>query len=211
MLLIDLIINPAQSLVGGGGGGSGTPVSTEPKNVFRLTSCNQTMSREYFTLLGRMTKLESGRKLLDSTKVFQHLSLIGSNRTLDYLSRLALTSLALTDDGFISRHLLQIWTTSGACSFELRQYSHSILRVILISRPADFYRWGIDCMLNQITFEDNHQDTLLALLEESMENKFFLKKIISTIRSKHLSVSIFENIQRILSRFLSQSEGNLLI
>ena len=39
------------------------------------------------------------------------LSMIGSYRNLDYLSRLSLMSLAFTDGGFMSRHLVQLWAS----------------------------------------------------------------------------------------------------
>lgn len=43
----------------------GPSTSTPTKNVFRMYSCNYTMAREYFTILGRMMKLASTTEVRD--------------------------------------------------------------------------------------------------------------------------------------------------
>lgn len=72
-------------------------------NVFRMFSCNFTMAREYFTILGRVMKFPNSMKLLNGTNIFQVLTQIGSVPTLDYLTRLLFTSLSFTDGGVMSR------------------------------------------------------------------------------------------------------------
>ena len=43
--------------------------------------------------------------------LFRNLSVIGNTRSLDYLSRLAATSLGFTDGGHLSRYLIQLWSS----------------------------------------------------------------------------------------------------
>lgn len=139
----------------------GLPPVIQPKNVFRQYSCNFTMAREFFTLLGRMLRTASimagrgedesaagkrqslsvagpkasvttgSRQLLDSTNIFNHLCGLGAYSSLDYLSRLVLVSLSFSDGGFMSKHLIQIWTTQCECSTKLRDYLHGVIRVLL--------------------------------------------------------------------------------
>jgi len=138
------------------------------KDVFRQKFCNQKMTREYFVLLGRfpdagyyissllsyilhcrMTNYEEGVKLIDSTMIFQHLCMLGHQKSLDYLSRMAIAALAFSDGGYISGPILKIWTTSSSCTADLREYSHSILHTLLHSRPHEFLKWGIDVLVYQ--------------------------------------------------------------
>jgi rapamycin-insensitive companion of mTOR len=121
-------------------------------NVFRPSGCVHTMSREYFCLIGRLSHTPQGRQLLNSCQTYDHLSRLGHYVSLDYLSRVALTALGFTDGGFMSKDLLQIYTTSGATSDNLRLYCHTLLRALLRSRSKEFCEWGMSLMVEQLIF-----------------------------------------------------------
>lgn len=172
------------------------------KNVFRMSSCTQTLAREYFTLLGRMTNTASGRKLLDSTQVFQHLSMLGHSRSLDYCSRLALTALSFTDNGHFSRNLLQIFTTSGGCSRELRGYTHTLLRALLRkSRHTEFANWGMEMMVTQMMYFPSA--SLAKVLEEAAQDQHYLR---SLVEKKANFVGVPE-AEKVLLRYCSIPAG----
>lgn len=174
----------------------------EAKNVFRMHNCSQTLAREYFTLLGRMSTTAPGRKLLDSTQVFQHLSMLGHQRSLDYVSRLALTALTFTDGGYFSRNLLQIFTTSGGCSSELRFYTHTLLRAMLRkSRDTEFVTWGIEMMVTQMLYFPTA--SLAKVLEEAAQDIQYLKALVS----KKANFIGKPNTDAILLRYCALSDG----
>lgn len=172
------------------------------KNVFRMQSMTQTLSREYFTLLGRMTNTASGRTLLDCTQVFQHLSMLGHSRSLDYCSRLALTALSFTDNGHFSRNLLQIFTTSGGCSSELRSYTHTLLRALLRkSRNTEFVSWGVEMMMTQMIYFPSL--SLAKVLEEAAQDRSYLKAMVA----KKANFIGIPNAEKILMRYCAIPDG----
>lgn len=174
-----------------------------PKNVFRLYSCTCTMAREFFTLLGRIVRTTDSRELLDTTNIFQHLSKLANFVTLDYISRLAMTSLSFTDGGFLSKHLMQLWTTQTNCSQELHIYFHSLLRILLRSKNWDSTQWCVDSICNQLTADEYPSEELYKALEEAIHNKSHLKDIISK-RPKILHEPL---AQELLVRFAAIPEG----
>ena len=165
-------------LVSAARNGTKSIISFVPRNLFRMTSCLYSMAREYFVLIGYMTTFPGGRNVIDSTDIFQHLCSIGSLRSLDYLSRTVINALAFTDCGFMSRHLIKKWTSSGLCSLELKKYIVNVVRSVLHFHPIQFYRWGMDCLLNLLLFKDDDADILIpqivTILEEASEQRLFL-------------------------------------
>lgn len=174
-----------------------------PKNVFRLYSCTCTMAREFFTLLGRIVRTTESREFLDTTNIFQHMSKLANYNTLDYVSRLVMTSLSFTDGGFLSKHLMQLWTTQTNCSPELHIYFHSLLRVLLRSKNWESAQWCVDSICNQLTADEYPSEELYKALEEAIHNKSHLKDIISK-RPKILQESM---AQELLVRFAAIPEG----
>lgn len=174
-----------------------------PKNVFRFTSCCHSMVREFFTLFGRMCATRQGRKLLDSTQVFVHLSLLGSCKSLDYLSRLVVTGLAFTDKGFLSRNLIQIWTTTGNCSNSLRQYIHNLLLILLRSDPGEFLRWGVNIVVNQLLLEETPCENIVKVLEEAIQDPVILQAVCA----KGPNLVSIPSTSRIPVRLLAVSDG----
>eukprot|EP01038_Epipyxis_sp_PR26KG_P005836 gene5836-8052_t len=177
---------------------SGSAIPT--KNVFRPISCFTTMSREFFTLIGRIIRNPGSRHILDGANILTHLAKLGGFVSLDYISRLAFTSLSLADEGNMSKHLLQLWTTQYNCSYELKLYLHNILRILILSKPQE---WCIDAIVNQIISDDAPTPIIFKALEEAIHNKSYLLLIIV----KRPKITDEPLAQGLLTRFCSIPEG----
>ena len=173
------------------------------KNIFRISTSTQSMVREFFTLVGRMCTSKAGRRLLDSTSVFSHLSVLGSSKQLDYLSRIVITGLAFTDKGFLSQNLIQIWTTSENSSFSLKLYIHTLLLALLRSNPEEFLRWGVNTIVNQLLLEEFPSETLLLVVEEAIQDPTILRALVH----KRPTIANLPILSKIPVRMLSCSEG----
>jgi hypothetical protein len=202
-------------------GGSSPNNIIGPKNVFRLTSCTTLMAREYFTLLGRIVRTPNSRKLLDHTNIFKYLSQLGQYPSLDYVCRLIITSLSFTDGGMISKHLLQLWTTQPNCTYDNKNYYHTLLRVLLHSFAAEVeqqgvtygvkmststnanYQWCLEAIVSQLSVDDCPSDMILKSLNEAIQNRNSLKTIVSK-RPKIIDEPVAQDL---LIRFLAVPEG----
>ena len=173
------------------------------KNVFRMYSCTCKMGREFFALLGRISRSSRNRHLFDNTSIFQELSKLGSYRSLDYLSRLVFTSLSFTDGGYFSRHLLQIWITQAECSEELKKYCYTILRVLLRCKPIEGYTWCIESIMNMLSADSSPTENLIKALEEMIHNKSFMKMMIE----RRPKVLLEQSTKHILLRITTLPEG----
>jgi rapamycin-insensitive companion of mTOR len=173
------------------------------KNMFRLVSVSQFMVREFFSLVGRMCASKPGRRLLDSTSVFNHLSCLGTYKQLDYLSRVVITGLAFTDRGFLSQNLIQIWTSSDNCSQSLRAYIHSLMLALLRSHPEEFLRWGVNVVSNQLLLEEFPSVPLMQVIEEAAQDPTALRAMIQ----RRPNIAILPNDSCVPVRMLSCVEG----
>lgn len=176
-----------------------SPHSTS-RNVFRNTGCLVSMSREFFTLLGKIVCIPGSRKLLDHTNIFDHLSKLGQYQSLDYLSRLVLTALSFSDNGVLSKHLFYLW--GGTCSAELRFYFHSLLRFMQFSPKCSSNKWFIEAIVNQLLLDDS-DEVLIAALNEAIQDKNNLKVVLS----KKPNFFGSPDLKDILIRFTAISEG----
>ncbi len=162
------------------------------KNLFRPISVNTTLSREFFTFLGRLAGSKKGGELIGKDKnLFPVLSGLGARyESLDYLSRIVLNSFIFTDSGVFSLHLIKIW--SGDCTYGLSVYINSLLRIQLRCRPVDFNKWGIECLMQQLESveETDFINNILPILLEASETKTFLKTIIRYV-NLFRSLSLF--------------------
>eukprot|EP01039_Chlorochromonas_danica_P002589 gene2589-2831_t len=183
---------------------SRNPVSSASKSVFRVYGCTALMGRELFTLLGRIVRTPGSKKLLEHTNIFEHLSRLGQYKSLDYVTRLVITSLCFTDGGLLSRYLLQMWTTSPSISIDFRHYLHNLLRVMIqaLSENED-YKWSIEAIVNQLSLEDYPDKVLYRALEEAIHSKSSLRLVIG----KRPALLNDPDAQHILLRFLSVPEG----
>jgi rapamycin-insensitive companion of mTOR len=170
------------------------------RNVFRNAGCLVTMSREFFTLLGKIVCIPGSRKLLDHTNIFDHLSKLGQYQSLDYLSRLVLTALSFSDNGILSKHLFYLW--SGTCSAELRMYFHSLLRFMQYAPKCASNKWFVEAIVNQLLLDDSDA-VLIAALNEAIQDKNNLKVVLS----KKPNYFGSPDLKDILIRFAAVSEG----
>jgi len=175
------------------------------KNVFRLYSCQCTMAREFFTLLGRIVHNTGSKHLVSGTSIFPNLLKLGQYRSLDYASRLVLTSLSFTDGGIMSRQLLQQWTQKSGCTLELRAYAHALLRILLRSGAGlEAFTWRVDAVTSQLESPRAlHTPSLYKALQEAVHDKSNLRAIIA----KRPKLNEEPAAQRTLLRFLCISEG----
>ena len=208
--------------------GNGSALAGGGKNVFRLTSCNSLMAREYFTLLGRIVRTPNSRKLLDHTNIFKYLSQLGQYPSLDYMCRLVITSLSFTDGGMMSKHLLQLWTTQANCTTDNKNYYHTLLRVLLHTFAAEVehqqqqqslvriqsgnkpslttnanYQWCLEAIVSQLSVDDSPSDMIIKSLNEAIQNRNSLRMIVSK-RPKIIDEPVAQDI---LVRFLAIPEG----
>ncbi|RYG68983.1 hypothetical protein EON64_03875, partial [archaeon] len=182
----------------------GASISNGTKNVFRMQSCSSSMARELFTLLGKIVKSPGSKKLLEYTNIFEHLSRLGQHKSLDYITRLVITSLCLSDGGLLSRHLLQLWTTSPTLSQDFRQYLHNLLRIMIQSvGTTDSFHWSIEAVTNQLLLEDNPAVVLYKAIEEAIHSRSNLKLIVAK-RPKLLKDP---DAQHIATRLAAVPEG----
>jgi hypothetical protein len=187
-------------------GSSSSVNSIGPKMVFRMHSCNYSIAREFFTLLGRILRDSKSRKLLDQANIFNHLTVLGQYPSLDYISRLVITSLALTDGGNISRHLYQFWTadeTAGSCSKLLKEYLYSLLRVLIRchqNHNHEVYLWCVETIVSQLSIDDDSTNNCL-----SNDSLFILYKAMTEcIHSKTCVKVILEKRPRFILNHYNQ-------
>lgn len=189
--LVDYYLNPKLS--------SGINIM---KNVFRSSSVNQSMTHELFCLIGRVSNFANGKKLLESTQLYHQLSNIGHIVALDYMSRNAITSLIFTDNGFISKNLLQIWTTSNSSSKNLVGYCQSLIRSLVRSRSKDTCGWAVQLMIEQLIFDTKPVPAVIRCLEETAQDRDYLKIMIK--KQPNITLPCMNNL---CIRFLALPEG----
>lgn len=206
-------------------------------SVFSVDSVNSTLAREYFTFLGKVAVVALGRNALIESKIPKLLLKLSSKPSLDYLSRLAITTLLFTDNfGNPSKALISEWLSLTAqdnssvsayswnCSSELRYYVLSLLRILIHSRESEFMSWGMDLVFCQISnihkfYGDMKYGSdeklciqVLNILQEAFKNR----TLISTFFKSHATATmIMETVMKFstlasesfLLRVLSVDEG----
>ena len=205
--------------------------SKDLKSFLSLESCTRTLSRDYFTFIGKVSWLPHSKNSLVDMKIPKLLIKIGQRPPLDYLSRLALTTLVFTDNkGNPSKALISDWcngtfvTEDGDGSFrwnatlELRRYMLNIMRALIHSREEEFRTWGVDLLYNHIiciqrSFGDSvellelnydYNTMVLSLLEEAFKSRLL---VASLFRRRSDSAAI---VRCILAMNIPSSESLLL-
>ena len=130
------------------GGSNSSGVVSPGTSYFQIRGCNQRMVREYFTILGRVVAMHP--EIAQSGRLQKYLCEMCRFPHLDYLSRLVVTSLVFTDEGYLSAPVLKSWTTSQECSSRLRNYLLCLFRTLLSSRPEGVLKWGLEICLSQV-------------------------------------------------------------
>lgn len=191
--------------------------SPNKANPFRTYHCKYGLSREYFRLLGRISTTQGGMNILEKSRVLSNISLLANHRSLDYISRVVITSLTFSDKGYLSKNILKLWACSNGCSYEFKIYMYNLLLVVLLSRPQEFMDWGIDVLCTYFTNEDSDFRLLYKILEILSQNKsmlrFFLSRKVSNIYEDSSSkaaivrcVCIAEGIDYLKSRNILSKE-----
>jgi hypothetical protein len=192
---------PASGPIGASAAATGVISS---RSVFRPYGCSQLMSREYFTLLGRLCVTQSGRQLVESNKVNHHLSTLAQHPCLDYLTRTALTAICFSDEGFISRSMLQIIPASPRSSFAIKLYAHTIQHALLRARDPEANKWMIETISAQLVYENIPMSSAIRVLEAFVQDCGYLKHLAAASPSHILTVPGSDNV---LIRLLSIPEG----
>lgn len=174
------------------------------RSVFRPYGCSQLMSREYFTLLGRLCTTASGRQLVESNRVYHHLSTLGQHPCLDYLSRTSLTAICFSDDGFISRNMLQILPASPRSSNAIKLYAHTIQHALLRARDPEANSWMIEIISAQLVYDNIPLASGIRVLEAFVQDCAYLKHFIAISPTHILAIPGCDNV---LIRLLSIPDG----
>ena len=203
------------------------------KLVFRFTSCSQTLTREYFSFLGKLLSMENGRFVIENETGIQMLLLkLGFFKPLDYLSRAVILGFSFYDRGYYSYELINNWCqgsssnnnsnnnsnnanntkvkTNKLCSKELHLFILTILLALLRGRIYDFIKWGVEAVVEQLSIDNLPlftQTYLLNVIQESMQNP----KILTCIIKKKLKILNWKNdnpkMNFIIMRLASCEEG----
>ncbi len=162
-----------------------------------------TMSREYFTMVGTLTSSEAGLRLLERVKVINTLYLLAKHKTRDDLCQLLISHLDYSVDGSTApRAILADVLTSGTRASRLHATKH--MRTLLRSGVAQFDKWGMTLLVHQLVDPDKAvSSAALSILEEACEEPRHLDAVIK-LRPR---VFDMEGAEPILLRFLSTPAG----
>eukprot|EP00605_Chrysophyceae_sp_TOSAG23-4_P002480 GSChrysophyteH1.ASY1.ANO1.2743.1 assembled CDS len=179
----------------------------------RENAVQYTLSRGYFDLIGVVLKTSGGQKIIDNTDIFGNLCEIGSYPQLDYLSRVAITSLVFSDYGTMSSHIIRHWTSGrGRCSIGLKNYIYNLLGCLLHTRSDEFQEWGIEITVHMMTWEtpgnvSRHLTRLLLLVVQKVENLLLFIEKLESVPKRKLDITIDSSYAEILPYFLSVPQG----
>ena len=212
-------------------------VSESPsKLLFNMESCSRSLTREYLMMVGKLTHVSQGRNLLLDSRIPKQLVKMGTRSSLDYFSRLAITSLLFTAyNGMPSKTLVLEWTklTSNQsqiewnCSHDLRVYIITLLRVMIHSREEEFSLWGFDALLTMFVntqkffssasrsvhdIPTDYLDLLLTTLEEAFRNRLLVSAMFKFRSDATIIIDFLISLNstaslRLLVRVLSAPEG----
>lgn len=205
----DQLIQSEVTVINGINSLSKNVLFNKPNNVFKLFSMNKTMAREYFCLLGRLASSQTGRTYLETTSILIQICNFGVNKVLDYVSRVAITSLCFTDCGYMSKNLIQIWTKQDITSKNLCIYCYTLLDCLLRCRTKEFSEWCLNLIIDLLvlkkkTFNDTY---IIKYLETLCQDRIYLKSIV--IRDElDITLPVLENV---LVRYFAINEGFISI
>lgn len=147
--------------------------------LFSPNRIGTTCCQHYFLFLGRLSRSDEGRKILDAHQVLQSLFSLILLKNEMYL-KLIVVCLDYSSPDWGSRNLLKkaLRETSESC----RIYSTRFLAVLIRSRTPSVAQWGIDFLVNQL-FDESKIIPWLALefLLEACSDKMNLEALICTL------------------------------
>eukprot|EP00301_Raphidiophrys_heterophryoidea_P007473 c12890_g1_i2.p1 GENE.c12890_g1_i2~~c12890_g1_i2.p1 ORF type:complete len:1205 (-),score=269.36 c12890_g1_i2:483-4097(-) len=164
--------------------------------MFDVDSVSTTMAREYFTIIGFLTKSKRGLDFMKSITMFKTLNKV-SESDRDDLNRLLITSLDYnTDDQ--CRIFLSKLMTSGSKPLRLHCTRH--LRVMLRAGIPGFDKWGIEHLTTQLYDQD--EEVALAALDVLAEACIEINNLNTFVRMrpslKHLGAKGRDMMLRIM-------------
>ncbi|KAJ3298719.1 hypothetical protein HK104_010434, partial [Borealophlyctis nickersoniae] len=115
--------------------------------VFSKDRMEKTLTCEYFTLLGLMSKYPDGVRLLERFKIFNLYYRLSELRSRDDLIKAMVTTMDYTKDGH-PRIMLSKIMTSGYK--HVRLYATNHLRYLLRKGVEDFSDWGVQLLVTQL-------------------------------------------------------------
>ena len=180
--------------------------ATQPgvlSGIFSTHSLSETLSRDYFLIIGRLSSSQVGLRILDKTPgIFQYLMEICSMSSRDSLIKVIISCFDYGKDG-IARILLSKALTSAPLSARL--YATKFLRVLLRIKSPYFSNWGIEFLTNQLyDCESDVVETTINILEEACEDEANLQRLIEV---KPSLLHLGERGIRLLSRYVSVTHG----
>ncbi|XP_057305998.1 rapamycin-insensitive companion of mTOR-like isoform X2 [Hydractinia symbiolongicarpus] len=180
--------------------------ATQPgilNGIFSTQSLNETLARDYFLIIGRLSSSENGLRMLDKTPgVFQYLMEICSMAGRDSLVKLITSCFDYGRNG-IARVLLSKSLTASPLSSRL--YATKLLRVLLRVKSPYFSNWGIEFLTNQLYDQEAEVvETTIDILEEACEDEANLQRLIEV---KPALLHLGDHAIRLMSRYVSVARG----
>eukprot|EP00111_Clytia_hemisphaerica_P003838 TCONS_00011021-protein len=171
--------------------------------IFSTNNLSETLTRDYFLLIGRLSSTTEGLRILDKTSgIFQYLMEICSMGSRESLIKLIISCLDYGRDG-ISRVLLS--KTLSAAPLTARLYATKFLRVLLRVKCPYFRIWGIEFLTNQLYDQEIEiVETAIEILEEACEDDANLQWLIEV---RPILLHLGEKGIRLLSRYVSVTKG----
>lgn len=180
--------------------------ATQPgrlNGIFSTENLSETLTRDYFLLIGRLSSTSDGLRILDKTPgMFQYLMEICSMGSRESLIKLIISCLDYGRDG-IARILLT--KTLSAAPLTARLYATKFLRVLLRAGCPYFRIWGIELLTVQLC--DQEMEVVaeaIEILEEACEVEGNLQQLMEV---RPLLLHLGEKGIRLLSRYVSLNKG----
>lgn len=152
-------------------------VANPPQNaILSSTKLMTTLSHYYFLVIGRMTSSNKGSKLLENMGFYQHLSFLVAYSCHDIYTKLIVSSLDYTKEGFCRKILTKSLTTGSESS---RLYATNFMLVLLRVHVPDFHKWALPLLVHQMYDEcDSISLAAAGILLECCDQKHNLEALI---------------------------------
>ncbi|XP_019620520.1 PREDICTED: rapamycin-insensitive companion of mTOR-like [Branchiostoma belcheri] len=170
--------------------------------LFSDQSLQTTVCQDFFLLIGRLSRLQAGEKVLEASGVYQCFMSICGLKGCDLLRKLIIACLDYSKDG-LARVVLSKALTAPAESSRL--YTTSFLRVLLRARVPFFNQWGVEFLVTQL-YDKSKTVAMEAIdiLDEACEEEANLHALVD-MRPSLLHLG--DKGAMLLIRFLSISKG----
>ncbi|XP_066298986.1 rapamycin-insensitive companion of mTOR-like [Branchiostoma lanceolatum] len=170
--------------------------------LFSDQSLQSTVCQDFFLLIGRLSRLQAGEKVLEASGVYQCFMSICGLKGCDLLRKLIIACLDYSKDG-LARVVLSKALTAPAESSRL--YATSFLRVLLRARVPFFNQWGVEFLVTQL-YDKSKVVAMEAIdiLDEACEEEANLHALVD-MRPSLLHLG--DKGAMLLIRFLSISKG----